>query len=205
MQIKSKYIFFEFILLFLFLTFHPITAAKESSVFNLGIAARDIYAKDQNTTDSYDLWKGEVDPSDDDFIITFDVSSLTGADLVILYLRLWERNNDGDWASYGELNWSTNGGSSDPLEVSWYNIISPSFASSEQKLDFLASTGDNSIWEAEISVEISIIAAFVTEGWISNPQSLSNSSNPVITPGFEVWIIIISLGLAIVCLQKRRR
>ncbi len=205
MHIKSKYILYEFLLILLFLTIHPITAAKESSIFNLGIAARDIYTKDQSLTYSYDLWKGEVDPSDDDFIVEFDVSTLTGADLVILYLRLWEKNSDGNWASYGELNWSTKGGSSDPLDVSWYNIISPSLAGSMQKLDFLASTGDSSIWEAELTVEISIIAAFVTKGWISNPQNFSSSSTPDITPGFEVWLVITSIVLGIVYQHKKRQ
>ena len=38
MHIKSKYILYEFLLILLFLTINPITAAKESSIFNLGIA-----------------------------------------------------------------------------------------------------------------------------------------------------------------------
>jgi hypothetical protein len=202
MHNKSKYLILDFLLILLFLTFHPISAAKESSVFNLGVDARDIYAKDQSITISYDLWIGQVDPSDDDFTVIFDVSSLTGADLVILYLRLWERDTDTDWASYGALNWSTSGASSDPLEVSWYSIIPPSLASNEQKLDFLASSGDDSKWEAELSIEISIIASFVTEGWISNPQELGNA--PVITPGFEVWGVMSSLGLIIIFLQKKK-
>jgi len=205
LHIKSKYILYEFLLILLFLTIHPITAAKESSIFNLGEDTRDIYRKDQSITYSYDLWRGEVDPSDDDFEVEFDVSTLTGADEVILHLRLWEKNNDGIWASYGELNWSTKGSSSDPLDFSWYNIISPSLAGSMQKLDFLASTGDGSIWEAEITVEISIIAAFVTEGWVSNPQNSSSSSAPNITPGFELWLIMTSLALVIVYQQKRRQ
>ena len=83
MHNKFKYIVLEFLLVFLFLTFHSISAAKESTVFNLGVDTRDIYTKDQSTTNSYDLWIGKVDPSDDDFILTFDVSSLTGADLVM--------------------------------------------------------------------------------------------------------------------------
>jgi len=156
LHIKSKYILYEFLLILLFLTIHPITAAKESSIFNLG-------------------------------------------------LRLWEKNTDSIWASYGELNWSTKGSSSDPLDFSWYNIISPSLAGSMQKLDFLASTGDGSIWEAEITVEISIIAAFVTEWWVSNPQNSSSSSAPNITPGFELWLIMTSLALVIVYQQKRRQ
>ncbi|MFX0206429.1 MAG: hypothetical protein ACFFDT_10630 [Candidatus Hodarchaeota archaeon] len=204
MHNKFKYALIGFLLIFLFLTFYSISAAKESSVFNLGVDTRDIYAKDQSFTISYDLWIGNVDPSDHDFMITFDVSSLTGADVVILYLRLWELNDDDFWASYGELNWSTRGTSSDPIEVGWYDIISPSLAGSTQKLDFCASTGDSTKWEAELTVEISIIAAFVTEGWISNPQNSDNSATQVITPGFEVWLVMTPLVL-VFCYQKKRR
>jgi hypothetical protein len=200
---KFKYISLGFLLIFLFLTYHSVSAAKESSVFNLGVDTRDIYAKDQSITNSYNLWIGEVDPSDDEFIVTFDVSSLTGADVVILYLRLWELNEDDFWVSYGELNWSTRGTSSDPFEVSWYDIISPSLASSMQKLDFHASTGDSTKWEAELTVEISIIAAFVTEGWISNPQNSDKSATQVITPGFEVWLVMTPLVLVFLCQKKR--
>lgn len=171
----------------------------------LDLKEADIYVKDQSHTYAYDLWNGQVNPSNDDFEVTFDVSAMSGVAAIILYLHLWEWENNIYWVSYGELNWTTEGGSSDPLTVNWYNLVPSSLAGTKQKLDFRASTADSSAWQASATVEISIIADFVAEGWIESPQKQSESPSPGLTSGFEGILLILSLFIPFIYYKARKR
>ncbi|MHA2246361.1 MAG: hypothetical protein ACXADY_15580 [Candidatus Hodarchaeales archaeon] len=206
MQIKLKHKTNLFLIFILVLGLQTVTAgiaAVQSSILDLSVV--DIYAKDQSQTYAYDLWNGQVDPSNDDFEVTISVSEMTGVSTVILYLRLWEWENNSYWASYSELNWTTEGGASDPLTVNWYNLVPSSLAGTKQKIDFRASTADGSAWQASISVEISIIAEFVAEGWIESPEKQGESPSPSLTSGFEGIILVASLFIPIIYHKTRKR
>ncbi|MFQ5980939.1 MAG: hypothetical protein ACE5OZ_22600 [Candidatus Heimdallarchaeota archaeon] len=137
------------------------------------------------------------------------MSDKSGVAALVLHLRLWEWNNTGGyWISPHELNWTTVEGSSEPLAGRWYELVPPSWAGSRQKLDFLISTADKTLWKGDLRVQIAISADFLGEGWITDPRALfewdEESSPGETSPSFDLWLVLATFSLVILYRYRKQ-
>ncbi len=202
MKRLTRYLLLIFILS-ISVSLNIVTATEQNSIINLLTTDQDIYTIDKSFTYSYELWEGNVDPNNDALKVTLNISAMRATRAVLLHLRFWERISEDYWGNFGEINWTIENEGWTSIETTWYSHIPQSVVGIKQKMDFLASTEDGSEWEADIIVEISIEAAFIANGWVTDPKPSSSTDVITITPGFDIWLLLSSLTL-IFCYYRKR-
>lgn len=147
-----------------------------------------------------DLWEGEVDENDDQFRVNIDLVSLSGLNQIWFKVELWELVSGKNFLGFDAFFENTTPGSL--LETfNWYELVGVD-KSSKQKMSIMVGIDDDERWNADVELEVTVLASWVSVGWKEDPQGRSApTEGGDLIPGWEAIPVFLTIGT--ICIWRR--